>query len=113
MEGNGSGIQFMINETTTRGLRPPEFHPSIDHFKIVFFLPETLRSRTAGVRAGEALVEALLKGRRELSLREIAERSGLTVSQARRRVNALIDEGTFEAMAPAMSRSRKYRIARR
>ena len=49
----------------------------------------------------------------ELGTRELAERTGLTVSQVRARVNALIEQGELEPTAPSTSRNRKYRLSER
>lgn len=45
-----------------------------------------------------------------MSMRELAEESGMTLNQVRRRVNELIDQGRVEATAPTTSRNRKYRL---
>lgn len=62
------------------------------------------------VKIGKVFVEAFLKENGEMSMRELAEESGMTLNQVRRRVNELIDQGRVEATAPTTSRNRKYRL---
>lgn len=54
-----------------------------------------------------------LKRYGELGTRELAERTGLTISQVRSRVNTLIAQGELESTAPVTSRNRKYRLTER
>ena len=56
---------------------------------------------------------AALKRYDELGPRELAEHTGLTVSQVRTRDNALIAQGKLEPTAAATSRNRKYRLTER
>lgn len=110
-EGNGSGIPLMMAEMEARGLEPPEFYPAMDHFKVVLRRPREDEGRGAAVARGEAAVEAALREGGQMSIRELSERSGMSVSQARRRVNDLIARGVVEATAPATSKNRRYRLA--
>lgn len=109
-EGNGTGILLMMREMAERGLRPPEFRRALDHFKVVLWRPNEEGGRTEAVRRGAAAVERVLAERGEMSIAEIVRDSGLSLSQARRRVNDLIAEGRVEATAPPTSRKRKYRL---
>lgn len=113
-EGNGSGIPLMVREMANRGLEPPEFRPAMDHFRVILRRPQTDggRGRAAhgGAHAGEALVMSILGKSGEMSVRELAERSGMSVSQVRRRLNELIAKGRVEATAPTTSRNRRYRL---
>lgn len=93
-----------------RGLRPPEFRRALDHFKVVLWRPSGEDGRTVAARRGAAVVEGVLAERGEMSIAEIVDGSGLSLSQARRRVNDLIAEGRVEATAPPTSRKRKYRL---
>ena len=56
---------------------------------------------------------AALKRNGELGTRELAECTGLTISQVRVRVNALIAQGELEPTASATSRNHKYRLTER
>lgn len=109
-EGNGSGILLMMNEMQSSGLKAPEFVPRIDHFKVILWRPSEKDERQRVVKIGKAFVEAFLKENGEMSMRELAEESGMTLNQVRRRVNELIDQGRVEATAPTTSRNRKYRL---
>lgn len=109
-EGNGSGILLMMNEMQSSGLKAPEFIPRIDHFKVTLWRPSEKDERQRVVKIGKAFVEAFLKENGEMSMRELAEESGMTLNQVRRRVNELIDQGRVEATAPTTSRNRKYRL---
>lgn len=113
-EGNGSGIPLMVREMANRGIEPPEFRPAMDHFRVILRRPQTDggRGRAAhgGAHAGEALVMSILGKSGEMSVRELAERSGMSVSQVRRRLNELIAKGRVEATAPTTSRNRRYRL---
>lgn len=114
-EGNGSGIPLMINECVERGLRSPEFRPAIDHFKVVVFRSnksdKVSDSHCKGAGADdERLLCDLLSQYGELSIRELGQRSNLSVNQARARVRKLLDAGAVEPTAPATSRNRKYRL---
>lgn len=104
-EGNGSGIPMMIDTMRAHGLAEPLFCPGFDRFKIVLY-----RSKVEPVDHGGDLIMTALKRYGELGTRELAERTGLTVSQVRTRVNALIAQGELEPTASATSRNRKYRL---
>lgn len=108
-EGNGSGISFMISETAKRGLEAPQFYPTISHFKVVFKRAQGAVSRKSKVNAEEDLVLALLREYGEMSTREIAQASGLTVNQVRSRLRHLIENKSVEATAASTSRKRTYR----
>jgi ATP-dependent DNA helicase RecG len=108
-EGNGTGIPLMLSAMEERGLRPPAFRPSIDHFKVVLYRPQE-GSAPRAARAGEETVRDLLERYGELSVRELERGSGLSVNQVRSRVRALQDAGVVVATAPATSRNRKYRL---
>lgn len=109
-EGNGSGILLMMNEMQSGGLKAPEFVPRIDHFKVILWRPSEKDEQQRVVKIGKAFVEAFLKENGEMSMRELAEESGMTLNQVRQRVNKLIDQGRVEATAPTTSRNRKYRL---
>lgn len=104
-EGNGLGIPMMIDAMRAHGLAEPLFCPGFDRFKVVLY-----RSKTEQVDHGGDLIMAALKRYDELGTRELAERTGLTVTQVRTRVNALIAQGELEPTAAATSRNRKYRL---
>lgn len=110
VEGNGGGINFMIDELAIRGLEQPEFRPGTDSFKVVIYRQTDRPSRSASVRRGEIVVEALLRKYGTMSVQELVEKTGMTISQVRRRLADLIDSGQVMATAPATSRNRKYRI---
>ena len=105
VEGNGSGIPMMIDAMRARGLVEPLFCPGFDRFKVVLY-----RSKVEPVDHGGDLIMTALKRYGELGTRELTERTGLTVSQVRARVNALIAQGELEPTASATSRNRKYRL---
>ena len=107
-EGNGSGIPMMIDAMRAHGLAEPLFCPGFDRFKVVLY-----RSKIEPVDHGGGLIVTALKHYGELGTRELAERTGLTISQVRSRVNALIAQGELEPTAPATSRNRKYRLSER
>ena len=107
-EGNGSGIPMMIDAMHAHGLSEPLFCPGFDRFKVVLY-----RSKVEQVDHGGDLIMAALKRYDELGTRELAECTGLTVSQVRTRVNALIAQGKLEPTAAATSRNRKYRLTER
>lgn len=46
----------------------------------------------------------------ELSARELADKSGLSLSQVRYRIGKLIDDGLVVPTASSTSRKRKYRL---
>ena len=73
----------------------------------------SIRSRSYFNDHGGGLIVTALKHYGELGTRELAERTGLTISQVRSRVNALIAQGELEPTAPATSRNRKYRLLER
>ncbi len=115
-EGNGSGMLLIVRECASRGLREPVFHPAIDHFKTVLFRPSAHEAFGANEELGESdeeAIVALLEQRGTLSAKELASRSNLSINQVRARVKKLLDEGIVEATAPATSRNRKYRLAKR
>ena len=107
-EGNGSGIPMMLDAMRAHGLAEPLFCPGFDRFKVVLY-----RSKVEQVDHGGDLIMAALKRYDELGTRELAEHTGLTVSQVRTRVNALIAQGKLEPTAAATSRNRKYRLTGR
>lgn len=109
-EGNGTGILLMREEMKRRGLKPPEFRPAFDHFRVILWRPAANDGRSRAVRIGKAFVERFLEEHGEASLKELVEGSGLTTSQVRLRVNDLIDSGRVEATAPPQSRNRRYRL---
>ena len=90
-EGNGSGIPMMIDAMRAHGLAEPLFCPGFDRFKVVLY-----RSKIEPVDHGGGLIVTALKHYGELGTRELAERTGLTISQVRSRVNALIAQGELE-----------------
>ena len=107
-EGNGSGIPMMLDAMRAQGLAEPLFCPGFDRFKVVLY-----RAKVEQVDHGGDLIMAALKRYDELGTRELAECTGLTVSQVRARVNALISQGELEPTASATSRNRKYRLSER
>ena len=107
-EGNGSGIPMMIDAMRAQGLAEPLFCPGFDRFKVVLY-----RAKVEQIDHGGDLIVAALKRNGELGTRELAECTGLTVSQVRVRVNALIAQGELEPTASATSRNRKYRLLER
>ncbi len=109
-EGNGSGILLMINKMLANGLERPEFYPRMDHFKVILKRPGARKGNPGHAERGKEIVEVFLRNNGELSMREIAEKSNITITQARRRVNKLLDQGIVEATAAVQSRNRKYRI---
>ena len=109
-EGNGTGIPFMMTEMKEHHLDPPEFYPTMDHFKVILRRPCEDDRHSVAVTKGKAVVEGLLQEDGEMSIRELAEKSGMSISQARRRVKDLIECGVVEATAPATSKNRKYRL---
>lgn len=110
-EGNGSGIPLMMAEMAACGLEPPEFYPAMDHFKVILRRPLEDGGRGAETAQGAASVEVALQEGGQMSIRELSEKSGMSISQVRRRVNDLIARGVVKATAPATSRNRKYRLA--
>lgn len=100
----------MINEMLANGLERPEFYPRMDHFKVILKRPGARKGNPGHAERGKEIVEVFLRNNGELSMREIAEKSNITITQARRRVNKLLDQGIVEATAPVQSRNRKYRI---
>lgn len=100
----------MSEEMAERGLRPPEFRRALDHFKVALWRPSGEAGARMPSEKGVAVVEGVLTERGEMSIAEIVDGSGLSLSQARRRVNDLIAEGCVEATAPPTSRKRKYRL---
>lgn len=114
-EGNGSGVPMMIRECKQRGIPEPEFRPALDSFKVVFSRPSYEgregRSLESDAVKGEEEILGALKERGELSMRELAEGLGLTVSQARYRMRGLLSSGAVVATASKTSRDRKYRLA--
>lgn len=109
-EGNGSGIPLMVREMANRGLEPPEFRPAMDNFRVILRRPQTDGGRGRAAHGAEASVISILGKSGEMSVRELAERSGMSVSQVRRRLNELIAKGRVEATAPTTSRNRRYRL---
>lgn len=107
-EGNGLGIPMMLDAMRAQGLAEPLFCPGFDRFKVVLY-----RAKVEQVDHGGDLIMAALKRYDELGTRELAECTGLTVSQVRVRVNALIARGELEPTASATSRNRKYRLLER
>ena len=107
-EGNGSGIPMMLDAMRAQGLAEPLFCPGFDRFKVVLY-----RAKVEQIDHGGDLIVAALKRNGELGTRELAECTGLTVSQVRVRVNALIAQGELEPTASATSRNRKYRLTGR
>ena len=107
-EGNGSGIPMMIRECEERGIPAPEFRPALDSFKVV--IQRASYSPEKGT-AESTDIESLLGDLGELSIRELQERSGLSISQVRYRIRNLLDEGRIVATAPSTSRERKYKLA--
>lgn len=107
-EGNGSGIPMMLDAMRAHGLAEPLFCPGFDRFKVVLY-----RAKVEQIDHGGDLIVAALKRNGELGTRELAECTGLTVSQVRTRVNALIAQGKLEPTAAATSRNRKYRLTER
>ena len=107
-EGNGSGIPMMLDAMRAQGLAEPLFCPGFDRFKVVLY-----RAKVEQIDHGGDLIVAALKRNGELGTRELAECTGLTVSQVRVRVNALIAQGELEPTASATSRNRKYRLTER
>lgn len=99
---------MMIDAMRAHGLAEPLFCPGFDRFKVVLY-----RSKIEPVDHGGGLIVTALKHYGELGTRELAERTGLTISQVRSRVNALIAQGELEPTAPATSRNRKYRLSER
>ena len=97
-------------EMAAAGLEPPEFYPAMDHFKVILRRPQEDGDGGAVASKGEALVEAALREVGQMSVRELSERCGMSVSQTRRRVNSLSARGVVEATAPATSRNRAYRL---
>lgn len=114
-EGNGSGIPFMINESKRVGLKKPIFCPSFDHFKLILWRPDGLANplRVAldeeSGQAGGGLSEILMEYG-ELSARELADKSGLTLNQVRYRIGKMVDDGVVLPTASSTSRKRKYRL---
>lgn len=75
-EGNGSGIPMMIDAMRAHGLAEPLFCPGFDRFKVVLY-----RSKIEPVDHGGGLIVTALKHYGELGTRELAERTGLTISR--------------------------------
>ena len=98
--------KMMIDAMRAHGLAEPLFCPGFDRFKVVLY-----RLKIEPVDHGGGLIVTALKHYGELGTRELAERTGLTISQVRSRVNALIAQGELEPTAPATSRNRKYRLS--
>ncbi len=109
-EGNGTGIPLMMAEMKKNHLDPPEFYPAMDHFKVILRRLHEEGRHSAVVAEKADAVEPLLQEGGEMSIRELAEKSGMSISQARRRVKDLIDRGIVEATAPPTSKNRKYRL---
>lgn len=114
-EGNGSGMLLIVRECAAKGLRPPVFHPSFDHFKTILFRPSARKAVQTGqtMEDGERLLIELLEEHGELSAKDLANKSGLSINQVRTRMNKLLSKGTAEATASATSRNRKYKLARK
>ncbi len=108
VEGNGTGIPLMMAEMKKYRLDPPEFYPAMDHFKVILRRPNEEDRRA--VVATKTAIEVLLQRGGEMSIRELAEKSGMSISQARRRVKDLIECGVIETTAPTTSKNRKYRL---
>ena len=111
VEGNGTGIQFIITESLLRGLEPPSFFPAFDHFKVVLHRPKA-DGLTNSAPKGEAFIIALLEEYGEMSVRDLERRSGLSVNQVRNRLRKLVSTGLVEATAQSTSRNRTYRLRR-
>ena len=109
-EGNGSGILYMMSEMAARGLEAPVFYPSFDHFKVILMRRQDASNRDEAISKGAEFVELMLKAKGEMSLRELAEETGMTINQVRKRVNDLIAAGRVKPTAPSKSRNRKYRL---
>lgn len=107
-ESKGSGIPLMMAEMTAGNFVPPEFCPTMDHFKVILKRPQGDGDGGAVVSKGEALVEAVLREFGQMSVRELSEKCGMSLSQARRHVNSLIARGVVEPTALATSRNREY-----
>lgn len=115
-EGNGSGIPFMLREAERRGLQKPDFFPAFDHFKVILHRPalvQQLGDISDSVSNGETTLWSLINQYGELSTRQLADKSGLSVNQVRGRVRKLLNAGRIEATAPPTSRNRKYKVKRR
>ena len=97
---------MMLDAMRAHGLAEPLFCPGFDRFKVVLY-----RAKVEQIDHGGDLIVAALKRNGELGTRELAECTGLTVSQVRTRVNALIAQGELEPTAPVTSRNRKYRLS--
>jgi len=112
-EGNGTGILLMINEMLSRQLPKPEFHPAIDHFRIVLYRPNAGAGKRSKRDVGQATIVSLLLEHGEMSIHDLTEQSNLTTNQIRNRTRELLEDGVIEATAPSTSRHRKYRINRK
>ena len=82
---------MMLDAMRAQGLAEPLFCPGFDRFKVVLY-----RAKVEQIDHGGDLIVAALKRNGELGTRELAECTGLTVSQVRVRVNALIAQGELE-----------------
>ena len=100
----------MMSEMTARGLEAPVFYPSFDHFKVILMRRQDASNRDEAISKGAEFVELMLKAKGEMSLRELAEETGMTINQVRKRVNDLIAAGRVKPTAPSKSRNRKYRL---
>ena len=110
-EGNGTGILMMVSECAKKGLKAPVFCPSIDHFKVVLFRPDgssPLVGRGEAVILGEEVVLEMIRRHGSLSMRELQEKTGLSVNQVRSRLRDLLERGEISATAPATSKNRRY-----
>lgn len=88
------------------GVYPQQFFPKL-HVDVAIH-PGAEKSIGGALRFRDRVICEGTLG--EMSMRELAEESGMTLNQVRRRVNELIDQGRVEATAPTTSRNRKYRL---
>ena len=109
-EGNGTGILLMMRMMEEHGLEQPIFCPQFDHFKVILNRPQVSASEKPSLRKAPVDILKLLTQEGELSTRELADRSGLSIVQVRARLRKLIGEGAVEPTAAETSRNRKYRV---
>jgi ATP-dependent DNA helicase RecG len=57
---------------------------------------------------GEEVVLEMIRRHGSLSMRELQEKTGLSVNQVRSRLRDLLERGEISATAPATSKNRRY-----
>lgn len=109
-EGNGSGVPMMIRECEQHGIKAPEFRPALDSFRVTLTRPTYEGSSSAPCAYDGKSISSVFGDGEELSVRQIQERTGLSISQVRYRIRGMVESGKLVATAAITSRDRKYRL---